>query len=270
MYRAMPDELKHKALSMLEMEDITTVSAALHIRKAALRKLIQEAEAPTSDDAASTADDATPTATSPTSINNGRPNSYTPEFKAAALAMMAEKGAIATIKELGISSYTLYDWKKKASGDMAKYPSNKGPLAGKKRKRYTQEFKEKVIASYREKGTTETLKEYGIVNNTLYNWLNEAGVDRVGYQSTSDHTAAIALYQEQGADAVLSEYGITGATLHKWLKEAGIDTTRPPKYSPELKEKAFEMLENMRLIDVARELGVPPQTIIGWRKRSRR
>ena len=31
---------------------------------------------------------------------------YSPEFKAEALAMMEEKGAVTTIKELGISSYT--------------------------------------------------------------------------------------------------------------------------------------------------------------------
>ena len=56
---------------------------------------------------------------------------YTPEFKAAALAMMEEKGVVATVKELGISSYTLYDWKSKAEGQ--KYPRRQGPLSGKAR-----------------------------------------------------------------------------------------------------------------------------------------
>ena len=95
--------------------------------------------------------------------------------------MMEEKGAVATVKELGISSYTLYDWKSKAEGQ--KYPRRQGPLSGKARKRYTPEFKAEVIAYYQSHGARETLQKYGIVNNSLYNWLDEAGVDRVG----SDH-----------------------------------------------------------------------------------
>ena len=132
-------------------------------------------------------------------VVNEKRRHYTPEFKAAALAMMEEKGAVATVKELGISSYTLYDWKSKAEGQ--KYPRRQGSLSGKARKRYTPEFKAEVIAYYQSHGARETLQKYGIVNNSLYNWLDEAGVDRVG----SDHTRAIALYREKGEDAVLEE-----------------------------------------------------------------
>ena len=42
MYRQMPPDLLESALSMLKREDIDTVSAALHIRKAALKRIVRE------------------------------------------------------------------------------------------------------------------------------------------------------------------------------------------------------------------------------------
>lgn len=188
---------------------------------------------------------------------------YTPEFKAAALAMMEEKGAVATVKELGISSYTLYDWKSKAEGQ--KYPRRQGPLSGKARKRYTPEFKTEVIAYYQSHGARETLQKYGIVNNSLYNWLDEAGVDRVG----SDHTRAIALYREKGEDAVLEEYGIARSTLRDWLREAGIKL-HSPKYSLEFKAAAVAMTEEKPLTAVAKELGLPASTLATWKTNTRK
>ena len=178
---------------------------------------------------------------------------YTPEFKAAALAMMEEKGVVATVKELGISSYTLYDWKSKAEGQ--KYPRRQGPLSGKARKRYTPEFKAEVIAYYQSHGA----------NNSLYNWLDEAGVDRVG----SDHTRAIALYREKGEEAVLEEYGIARSTLRDWLREAGIKL-HSPKYSAEFKAAAVAMTEEKPLTAVAKELGVPASTLATWKTNSRK
>lgn len=177
--------------------------------------------------------------------------------------MMEEKGAVATVKELGISSYTLYDWKSKAEGQ--KYPRRQGPLSGKARKRYTPEFKTEVIAYYQSHGARETLQKYGIVNNSLYNWLDEAGVDRVG----SDHTRAIALYREKGEDAVLEEYGIARSTLRDWLREAGIKL-HSPKYSPEFKATAVAMTEEKSLTAVAKELGVPASTLATWKTNSRK
>ena len=192
---------------------------------------------------------------------------YTPAYKAAALAMMKEKGASATIKELGISSYTLYDWKKKAEGH--KYPGKQGPLAGKERKRYTPEFKAEVIEYYQSHGAGETLQKYRIVGNSLYNWLDAAGIERVGNPRASDHIEAIALYQEKGSEAVLEEYGITKATLRGWLKDAEIETARPSKYSPEFKASAVSMTEQKPLTTVAKELGVPASTLATWKANSK-
>ena len=91
---------------MLETEDIDTVASTLRIRKAALERMIQDDAVPVSDakaaakanpiaapvDAASTDDEP---------VANEKQGRYSPEFKAAALAMMEEKGAVATIRELG-------------------------------------------------------------------------------------------------------------------------------------------------------------------------
>lgn len=187
---------------------------------------------------------------------------YTPEFKAAALAMMEEKGAVATVKELGISSYTLYDWKSKAEGQ--KYPRRQGPLSGKARKRYTPEFKAEVIEYYQSHGARETLQKYGIVSNSLYNWLGEAGVEPIG----SDHTRAIALYREKGEEAVLEEYGIARSTLRDWLREAGIKRNHP-KYSAEFKAAAVAMTEEKPLTAVAKELGIPASTLATWKTNRR-
>ncbi|MBO4291403.1 MAG: transposase [Lachnospiraceae bacterium] len=194
---------------------------------------------------------------------NKKRRHYSPEFKAAALAMMEEKGAVATIKEFGISSYTLYDWKSKTEGQ--NYPRKQGPLTGKKRKHYTQEFKAEVIGYYQSQGARETLKKYGIVGNSLYNWLNEAGVEHVG----SKHTNAIELYREKGEEAVLEEYGVTKATLRDWLKEAGIDLN-PPKYSSEFKAAAVAMTEEKPLTTVAKELGIPASTLATWKTNSKK
>lgn len=193
---------------------------------------------------------------------NEKRRHYTPEFKAAALAMMEEKGAVATVKELGISSYTLYDWKSKAEGQ--KYPRRQGPLSGKARKRYTPEFKAEVIAYYQSHGARETLQKYGIVGNSLYNWLGEAGVEPIG----SDHTRAIALYREKGEEAVLEEYGIARTTLRDWLKEAGIHLNSP-KYSAEFKAAAVAMTEEKALTAVAKELGIPASTLATWKTKNR-
>lgn len=193
---------------------------------------------------------------------NEKRRHYTPEFKAAALAMMEEKGAVATVKELGISSYTLYDWKSKAEGQ--KYPRRQGPLSGKARKRYTPEFKAEVIAYYQSHGARETLQKYGIVGNSLYNWLGEAGVEPIG----SDHTRAIALYREKGEEAVLEEYGIARTTLRDWLKEAGIKLNHP-KYSAEFKAAAVAMTEEEALTAVAKELGIPASTLATWKMKNR-
>jgi transposase-like protein len=205
-------------------------------------------------------EDKAPASEEPT-INEKRKH-YTPEFKAAALAMMEEKGAVATIKEFGISSYTLYDWKSRAEGQ--NYPRKQGPLTGKKRKHYTQEFKAEVIEYYQSHGARETLKKYGIVGNSLYKWLNEAGVEHVGY----NHTNAIALYQEKGEEAVLEEYGVTKATLRDWLKEAGINL-HTQKYSAEFKVAAVAMTEEKPLTTVAKELGIPASTLATWKMKNR-
>lgn len=178
MYQEMPTELKEKALKMLETDDIDSVCKMLRIRKRALKRMLQDesisprglsvvygAVEKIEEEAADNAEE---------EASDRIRKHYTPEFKSAALAMMKEKGAVATIKELGLSSYTLYDWKKKAEGDQ--YPAKSSTLAGKARKRYTKEFIDQVIASYLEKGRDETLREYGIVQNTLYNWLNEAEI----------------------------------------------------------------------------------------------
>ena len=138
MNRQIPDELKEKALSMLETEDIDTVASTLRIRKAALKRIIEDETAPVTDTKAAANTAPVVIIGNDTSLDdepkaNEKQGRYSPEFKAAALAMMEEKGAVATIKELGISSYTLYDWKKKAEGEK-KYPVRQGPLTGKRRK----------------------------------------------------------------------------------------------------------------------------------------
>ena len=193
---------------------------------------------------------------------NEKRRHYTPEFKAAALAMMEEKGAVATVKELGIYSYTLYDWKTKSEGRV--YPRRQGPMTGKARKSYTSEFKAEVIAYYQSHGARETLQKYGIVNNSLYNWLDDAGIERFG----SDHTHAIALYREKGEEAVLEKYGIARTTLRDWLKEAGIKLN-PPKYSAEFKAAAVAMTEEKPLTAVAKELGIPASTLATWKTNRR-
>ena len=266
MYRQMPEELKTKALTMLETEDIDTVSATLRIRKAALLKMVQASAAPTPPKEEATTEPPPPPE-NPTVAERKIPY-YSPEFKAEALAMMEEKGAVTTIKELGISSYTLYDWKRKAQGQ--KYPLRQGPLAGKTRKRYTPEFKADVIEYYQSHGAGDTLEKYGIVSNTLFNWLNEAGLERVGnlHIHKADHTDAIALYQEKGAEAVLEEYGISKTTLNSWLKAAGIDTARKPKYSPEFIATAVAMTKEKPLTSVANELGIPASTLATWKMKS--
>lgn len=257
-----PEEIRQKALTMLETEDIDTVSATLRIRKAALLKMVQASAVPTPPKEEATTEPPPPPE-NPTVAERKMPY-YSPEFKAEALAMMEEKGAVTTIKELGISSYTLYDWKRKAQGQ--KYPLRQGPLAGKTRKRYTPEFKAEVIEYYQSHGAGDTLEKYGIVNNTLFNWLNEEDIKRVGnlHIHKADHTDAIALYQEKGTEAVLEEYGISKSTLNSWLKAAGIDTARKPKYSPEFKERAVAIMKEMSVAAVASELGIPVTTLYNW------
>ena len=268
-----PDEIREKALSMLETEDIDTVASALHIRKAALKRIIKDGTAPVTDVRAAAKKSpivATGDATSSDDVpkTNEKHGRYSPDFKAAALAMMKEKGAVATIKELGISSYTLYDWKKKAEGEK-KYPVRQGPLTGKKRKEYSPEFKAAVISFYQENGAGATLRKFGIVNNSLYNWLDKAGIQRVGNPRASDHTDAIALYREKGADTVMEVYGITKGTLHGWLKEAGIQLTSP-KYSPEFKAAAVAMTAEKPLTSAAKDLGIPASTLATWKMKSQK
>ena len=274
MSRQIPDELKQKALTMLETEDIDTVAATLRIRKAALLKMMKDEamdiappaaepmDATSKDDTTTTSEDAAEEEKKDCKVPY-----YSPEFKAAALAMMEEKGAVATIKELGISSYTLYDWKSKAAGG-EQYPRKQGPLAGKMRKRYTPEFKSEVIASYQSHGSAATREKYGISSNALYTWLEEAGIER-NRNRPIDHTDAIAMYREKGQEAVLEAYGITWPTLREWLKDAGIDT-HPPKYNPELVEKALVMAQENTLTAVAKELGIPIGTLSAWKLGKRR
>ena len=266
MIKNLPDDLKQKALQLLETQNVDTVAATLRIRKAALLQIIQDRPAPQSTyiEKALSAEKTPSTEELPTAE---KPKRYTPEYKTAALAMMEEKGAVATIKALGISSYTLYDWKRKAEGK--KYPGKQGPLAGKERKRYAPEFKAEVIEYYQSCGALETLQKYGIVSNSLYNWLDEAGIACVGNPRASDHTAAIALYQDKGLEDGLEEYGITRATLRDWLKDAGIDTARSSKYSPEVKASAVSMTEQKPLTTVAKELGVPASTLATWKTDSK-
>ena len=109
-----PEEIRQKALTMLETEDIDTVASTLRIRKAALLKMVHASAAPAPPKEEATTEPPPPPE-NPTVAERKMPY-YSPEFKAAALAMMEEKGAVTTIKELGISSYTLYDWKRKAQG----------------------------------------------------------------------------------------------------------------------------------------------------------
>ena len=272
MSRQIPDELKQKALTMLETEDIDTVATTLHIRKAALLKMMKDEamdiappaaelmDATSKDDTTTTSEDATEEEKKDRKVPY-----YSPEFKAAALAMMEEKGAVATIKELGISSYTLYDWKNKAAGG-GQYPRKQGPLTGKTRKRYTPEFKAEVIEYYQAHGSGEAKKKYGISSNALYTWLEEARIERVG-KRPDDHIDAIAMYREKGEEAVLEKFRITRTTLRKWLLDAGIDPARPPKYSPEFKASAVAMTEEKPLTAVAKELGVPASTLATWKTR---
>lgn len=273
MPRQIPDELKEKALSMLETKDIDTVAFTLRIRKTALERLIEDEAVSVSDTKAAPNENPIAAPVNVASKNdeplaNEKPGRYSPEFKAAALAMMEEKGAVATIKALGISSYALYDWKKKAEGEK-KYPVRQGPLTGKKRKEYSPEFKAAVISFYQENGAGATLRKFGIVNNSLYNWLNEAGIKRVGNPRASDHTDAITLYREKGTDAVMEAYGITKGTLRDWLKDAGIDPT-PPKYSPEFKAAAIAMTAEKPLTSVAKELGIPASTLATWKMNAKK
>lgn len=260
---------------MLETKDIDTVASALRIRKTVLKRIIEDKAAPAVDTkmatgaSVETAQIAKPENNSSADdelIAKEKQGRYSPEFKAAALAMMKEKGAVATINELGISSYTLYDWKKKAEGEK-KYPIRQGPLTGKKRKEYSPEFKAAVISFYQENGAGETLRKFGIVNNSLYNWLNEAGIKRVGNPRASDHTDAVTLYQEKGADAILEAYGITNGTLRGWLKAAGIEISSP-KYSSEFKAAAVAMTAEKPLTAVAKELGVPASTLATWKTKA--
>ena len=277
--KQMPEELKQRALSMLQTEDIDTVVATLRIRKAALLKMIQNeavdivplATAPIDatvpveivppEGATTPTDNTAPTTANAAEKKDRKVPYYSPEFKAAALAMMEEKGAVATIRELGISSYTLYDWKSKADGQA--YPRKQGPLAGKTRKLYTPEFKAEVIEYYQSHGQAAIREKYGISSNTLYTWLEEAGIER-NRNRPVDHTDAIALYREKGREAVLEAYGITWQTLREWLKDAGIDTC-PPKYSPVLVEKALAMVQENTLTAVAKELGIPIGTLSAWK-----
>ena len=251
---------------MLETEDIDTVASTLRIRKAALLKMVQASAAPTPPKEEATTE-TPPPPENPTVAERKMPY-YSPEFKAEALAMMEEKGAVATIKELGISSYTLYDWKRKTQGQ--KYPMGQGPLAGKRRKRYTPEFKAEVIEYYQSHGAGDTIEKYGISNNTLFNWLNEAKIERVGnlLVHKAVHTDAIALYQEKGAEAVLEEYGISKTTLNSWLRAAGIDTVHKLKYSPEFIATAVAMTKEKPLTSVANELGIPASTLATWKMKS--
>ena len=272
MPRQIPDELKEKALSMLQTEDIDTVATTLRIRKAALEKMIEDESVSVSD--AKAADKANPIAAPVDAasaddepVANEKQGRYSPEFKTAALAMMEEKGAVTTIKELGISSYTLYDWKSKVAGG-GQYPRKQGPLAGKMRKRYTPEFKSEVIASYQSHGPAATREKYGISSNALYTWLEEAGIER-NRNRPIDHTDAIAMYREKGQEAVLEAYGITWPTLREWLKDAGI-SSRSPKYSPEFVEKALVMAQENTLTAVAKELGIPIGTLSAWKLGKRR
>ena len=274
----MPEDLKQRALSMLKTEDIDTVATTLRIRKAALLKMIKDEAVDIAPQAATPMDNTTPTDTSATvaatasedatvaKIHDRKVPYYSPEFKAAALAMMEEKGAVATIKELGISSYTLYDWKSKAEGQ--KYPRKQGPLAGKARKRYTPEFKAEVIAFYQSHGAGAAREKYGISSNALYTWLEEAGIECVG-KRPDNHIDAIAMYREKGQDAVLEKYGITKTTLEKWLLDAGIATSAP-KYSPEVVERALAMAQENTLTAVAKELGIPIATLSAWKLGKRR
>ena len=276
--RQIPEGIKQKALSMLETEDVDTVATTLRIRKAALIKMMQS-EAVDIESPVAAAPPVVAPMYDPAPVDFTVPEDaaveekperkvprYTPEFKAAALAMMVEKGAVATIKELGISSYTLYDWKNKAEGH--KYPRKQGPLAGKTRKRYTPEFKAEVIEYYQSHGAGEAKQKYGISGNALYIWLEEAGIERVGKRS-DDHTDAIAMFREKGQEAVLEAYGITWPTLREWLKDAGI-ATRSPKYSPEFVEKALAMTQHNTLTTVASELGIPIATLSAWKLGKRR
>ena len=161
----------------------------------------------------------------------------------------------------------LYDWKSKVAGG-GQYPRKQGPLAGKMRKRYTPEFKSEVIASYQSHGSAATREKYGISSNALYTWLEEAGIER-NRNRPIDHTDAIAMYREKGQEAVLEAYGITWPTLREWLKDAGIDT-HPPKYNPELVEKALVMAQENTLTAVAKELDIPIATLSAWKLGKRR
>jgi hypothetical protein len=111
--------------------------------------------------------------------------------------------------------------------------------------------------------------EVWIVNNSLYNWLNEAGIKRVGNPRASDHTDAITLYREKGTDAVMEAYGITKGTLRDWLKDAEIDPT-PPKYSPEFKSRRHCHDCGKPLTSVAKELGIPASTLATWKMNAKK
>lgn len=263
---------------MLKTEGIDTVAATLRIRKAALLKMIKDEAVDIAPSAAAPIDNAASQAATPVAATASEGTAeeekkdrkvpyYSPEFKAAALAMMEKKGAVATIKELGISSYTLYDWKNKAVGG-GQYPRKQGPLAGQSRKRYTPEFKAEVIACYQSHGPDEAREKYGISSNALYTWLEEAGIER-NRNRPVDHTDAIAMYREKGREAVLAAYGIAWPTLREWLKDAGIDT-RTPKYSPEFVKKALAMAQGSTLTAVAKELGIPIATLSAWKLGKRR
>ncbi len=125
-----------------------------------------------------------------------------------------------------------------------------------------------MIEYYQSHGVGATKETYRISGNALYTWLEEAGIER-NRNRPIGRTDAIALYREKGQEAVLEAYGITWPTLRQWLKDAGIDT-HPPKYSPELVEKALSMVQECSLTSVAAELGIPIATLSAWKLGKRR
>ena len=124
MSRQIPDELKQKALTMLETEDIDTVATTLHIRKAALLKMMKDEamdiappaaelmDATSKDDTTTTSEDATEEEKKDRKVPY-----YSPEFKAAAVARTAEQPLTAVAKELGMPASTLATWKMNAQKD---------------------------------------------------------------------------------------------------------------------------------------------------------
>jgi len=99
--------------------------------------------------------------------------SYDAAFKRKAVARMANETREAVAKDLGLHPSMLYDWKKKLEEGKGKshHKKNGIPLL---RKKYTQAFKDKVIAQVLKAGSQKKVGEkLGLSSGMISNWMKE-------------------------------------------------------------------------------------------------